>query len=51
MRRLNASMDFYQDLVNKKYSDNVSLKDARIKTKFAKQKVLVLCMEIEKMLR
>ncbi len=48
IRSLNASIDYYSELINKEQTTKTGIKDAKLKIKFAKQKILMLCMEIEK---
>jgi len=50
IRELNASLDYYSELAVKEQHSKTSLKDAKLKLKFAKQKILMLCMETEKQL-
>jgi len=48
IRELNASIDYYSELALK---GQKNIKDAKLKLKFTKQKILMLCMETEKLLK
>ena len=50
VRELNASIEYYDELISREQSTRTGIKDAELKLKFAKQKILTSCMNAENML-
>ena len=51
IRELNASIDYYDELAVKEQPTKTGIKDANLKLKFTKEKILMLCMKAEKLLK
>jgi hypothetical protein len=50
-RELRASIEYYDELISGKQSTRTGMKDAELKLKFAKQKILTSCMNAENLLK